>query len=68
VLTAFRVILPVAKLLRFGTPEQKAKWLRPLLDGDVRSCFAMTEPGVASSGMLPEKERNNRPNVALPHR
>jgi acyl-CoA dehydrogenase len=36
-------------LTHFGTDEHKAKWLRPLLDGEVRSAFAMTEPGVASS-------------------
>jgi acyl-CoA dehydrogenase len=36
-------------LLMFGTEEQKAKWLVPLLDARIRSCFAMTEPGVASS-------------------
>ena len=36
-------------LLHFATPEQKEKWLRPLLEGEVRSCFAMTEPEVAGS-------------------
>jgi acyl-CoA dehydrogenase len=36
-------------LMQFATPAQKDRWLRPLLDGDIRSAFAMTEPGVASS-------------------
>jgi acyl-CoA dehydrogenase len=36
-------------LATFGTPEQQDRWLKPLLDGSIRSSFAMTEPDVASS-------------------
>src|SRR4051812_2300240 len=36
-------------LVDHGTPEQQARWLQPLLDGAIRSCFSMTEPATAGS-------------------
>jgi acyl-CoA dehydrogenase len=36
-------------LVRYATPEQQQRWLKPLLEGEIRSAFAMTEPAVASS-------------------
>lgn len=51
-------------LTRFGTPEHHERWLRPLLDGTIRSAFAMTEPAVASSDATNIELRMERDNDA----
>jgi acyl-CoA dehydrogenase len=47
-------------LVEFGTPEQQERWLKPLLEGEIRSCFGMSEPDVASSDATNIRSRIER--------
>ena len=44
-------------LAEHGTDEQKERWLQPLLDGEIRSCFSMTEPNTSGSDPDPARRR-----------
>ena len=53
--------------MRYGTKEQKRKWLRPLMDGEIRSAFLMTEPAVASSDATNIETRIEKRRRSLRH-
>ena len=53
--------------MRYGTQEQKRKWLKPLMDGEIRSAFLMTEPAVASSDATNIETRIEQGRRSLRH-
>ena len=58
-------------LAEFGTPEQKKRWLEPLLEGEIRSCFSMTEPEVSGAdptGLRTRAERDGDHYVINGHK
>jgi acyl-CoA dehydrogenase len=58
-------------LAEFGTPEQKKQWLEPMLEGEIRSCFSMTEPEVSGAdptGLMTRADRDGDEYVINGHK